>query len=276
MRRLFLPIAAFLLAAWTFGGPLRASAQTVTPPPGGKVSGRIVNQNQGTVVSESLEVMLHIWDKDFVDINMLHGQSAPDGTYVFTEVELQPQYLYGVMAIFEGVSYLSQILPPGDGSGSLELEVQVYETTKDTSTIQIDQLHVLFDFAEDGLETTEIYALSNSGERTVKDALSLDDGTQATSLYPLPADADYIFFQPEEEGRFIKFPGGYADTSPLLPGTQSGQHAVNYLVPYSQERTYRYVSPFNIKAMNFLLPQNAGVSLRGEGLAGPQLATLSN
>ncbi|MFA5874524.1 MAG: hypothetical protein WC832_11225, partial [Anaerolineales bacterium] len=37
-----------------------------------------------------------------------------------------------------------------------------------------------------------------------------------------------------------------------------------------QVQTYSYTPPLNIKTMNFLLPQDAGVSLKGEGLAGPQ------
>lgn len=275
MKKYLIPPIAAFLALW-LSGPVRVLAQAAAPPPDGEVSGRIINENQGAVVTESLEVMLHIWDQNYADINMLHAQSAPDGTFRFAGIALQPQYLYAVMATFDDVTYQSKALSPTDGSNQLQLDVPVYETTTDTSAIQVEQLHVLFNFAEDGLETTEIYLLSNTGKHTVKDAVKLEDGTPATLRYPLPADADYIFFQPDEQGRFIKFPDGFADISPLPPGEQVDQHAVKYLVPYSQGQVYSYTAPLNIKAMNFLLPQNAGVTLKGDGLAGPKPVTLGN
>lgn len=262
--------------------PVPARAQTVTPTtptsaasaPTGEVSGRIINQNTSTAVTESQEVMLHIWDQQNAEINMLHAQAAPNGTFLFTGVDLRSQYVYGTMAVFDGVTYVSQIVPPKEGSNQLVLDVPVYETTPDASAVQVDQMHVLFDFATDGLQTTEIYALSNTGVRTVKDAVKLDDGKPATMRYPLPKDADYIFFQPDTADRFVKFAGGFADTSPLMPGGQGDRFAVQYMVPYTQSGTFEYMAPVNIKALNFLLPQGSGVTLKGEGLAGPQPVTL--
>jgi len=277
MRRL--PALLFAaLAVVLIPRPLPVRAQTITPPAPtaeasvgtGEVSGKIVDQNLGAPVTGVQEVMLHIWDANNTDINMLHASSAADGSFLFTGVDMQAQYVYGVMAIFDGVTYLSQVIPPNDGSNELQLDLPVYETTQDLSTVQVDQMHVLFNFAPDGLELTEIYAVSNSGQRTVKDATKLDDGKTATLRYPLQADADYIFFQPDESDRFVKFAGGFGDTAALLPDEQGSRFAVQYMVPYAGQREYDYTAPVNIKAMNFLLPQNSGVQLKGEGLTGPE------
>ncbi len=274
MKSLLFFVFAALSAGLVFR-PVAVLAQTVTPPPPtGEVSGKIINKNSGEAVTESQEVMLHIWDQQNADINMLHVHSAADGTFLFTGVDLQPQYVYGTMAVFDGVTYISQILPPKAGSDQLELDVPVYETTQDPSTIQAEQMHVLFNFAQDGLETTEIYSLSNDGKRTVKEAVKLDDGKTATLRYPLPSNADYVFFQPDTADRFVKFPGGFADTYPFLPGGQGDQYAVQYMVPYSEQQAFHYTAPVYIKAINFLLPQNSGVHLKGDGLAGPQPVTL--
>src|SRR5512138_3711353 len=193
--------------------PLPVRAQTVTPPAPtseaatgtGQVSGKIIDQNLGAPVTGVQEVMLHIWDANNTAINMLHANSAADGSFLFTGVDLQAQYVYGVMAVFRGVTYLSAVIPPKEGSQQLQLDVPVYETTQDLSAVQIDQMHVLFNFAADGLELTEIYAVSNSGQRSVKDAVKLPDGKTATLRYPLQASADYVFFQPDESERFVKF-----------------------------------------------------------------------
>lgn len=276
-------LAVALLSAGLALRPAPVQAQTVVPPtpsqqstavPTGKVSGKVVDQNKGSAVTESQEVMLHIWDEQNNEINMLHAQSASDGSFLFTGVNLQPQYVYGTMAVFDGVTYLSQVVPPKEGSNQLDLDVPVYETTQDASAIQIRQMHVLFEFAPDGLQTTEIFALSNTGIRTVKDAVKLDDGKTATLRYPLPQDADYIFFQPDTSDRFVRFTGGFADTSPLMPGGEGDRFAVQYMVPYSGSRSFDYKAPANIQAFNFLLPQNSGVQLKGDGLQGPQPVTL--
>lgn len=280
MRKLaVLFIAAF--AAAVVARPFPARAQAITPPapttatatPAGEVSGTIIDENVGAAVTGVQEVMLHIWDANNTAINMLHANSAADGSFLFTGVDLQPQYVYGVMAVFQGVTYLSEVIPPKEGSQQLQLDVPVYETTQDLSAVQIDQMHVLFNFAPDGLELTEVYAVSNSGQRTVKDAVELADGKAATLRYALPADADYVFFQPDEGDRFVKFEGGFADTSALLPAEQSNRFAVQYMVPYTQQRDYDYTAPVNIKAMNFLVPENSGVQLKGNGITGPETMT---
>ncbi|MFH1906085.1 MAG: hypothetical protein ABIL11_01665 [Chloroflexota bacterium] len=276
MKKYFVVLMTVILFAWSVS-PTAANAQTPTPPAAtGEVTGVIVNQNQGTIVAESLEVMLHIWDEEYVELGMLHAQSQPDGTFRFTEVALEPGRLYAVMTIYDDVAYYSNTVPAVDGSSQLELDVPVYETTTDLSAVQIDQMHVLFDFAEDGLETTEIYIFSNQGERTVKDAVTLDDGQPATLRFPLPVDADFIFFQPDQQDRFVKFTGGFADTYPLMPGEGSAQIMVTYLTPFHDDYFYTYTAPVNIQAINFLLPEDVGVTLQGAGLSSSQPMTLNN
>jgi hypothetical protein len=254
-------------------------AQTDTPPvdaTGGVVLGKIINQNKGDPVTGSLDIMLHIWDQQYVDLGMEHGKSEADGTFKFSNVVFDPQLLYAVMTTFENVTYFSDTVPGPADSDELELTVPVTETTSDLAAVEIDQLHLLFDFAEDGIETTEIYVLSNLGKRTVKEAVTVGDGEPATLSFPLPTDADFIFFQPEGQDRFIKFSGGFADTYPLLPGESSEQFSVQYLVPFSSGRTYTYTAPVNAQAINFLLPADSGVTLEGKGLSNPQPYTLEN
>jgi len=255
-----------------------ALAQTETPPTGptGKVMGTIINQNTGTAVAEELDVMLHILDQDSTEAGMVHGKSQSNGTFLFTDVAFDEQLQYAVMATYDGVTYFSDTVPVDMTSMQVALEVPVYESTSDLANIQVDQMHVLFNFAEDGLETKEIYILSNTGERTVKDVYKLDGDISAALKFPLPSSADYIFFKPDDQDRFVKFDGGYADTYPILPGTQSAQIMVSYLVPFSDGGTYSYTAPLNIARINFLLQENANVALQGTGLTGPERMALED
>lgn len=269
MKKYFLLLT---ILVWAWGAtPQGTRAQEPTPEAAtGVVTGQIFDQNKSAVVAKSQEVMLHVWDESYQELGMLHAQSQPDGIYRFSAVDLVPGRFYAVMTTFDDVVYSSTTVPAPADSNELKLDVPVYETTSDPSTLQIDQMHVLFDLATDGLDTTEIYIISNSGERTVKDAITLADGKKASLRFPLPAKADFVFFQPDEQDRFIKYSGGFADTAPVQPGEQSDQLSVKYLVPFDQEQTYSFTAPLDIKMMNFLLPKDKGVSVQGTGLAGPQ------
>lgn len=255
-----------------------AFAQTDTPPTGptGEVTGTIVNQNTGDTVSEQLDVMLHILDENYMESGMLHGQSSLDGTFLFADAPFDGGLQYAVMATFDGVTYYSDIVPVDMTSMQVSVQVPVYESTPDLTDVQVDQMHVLFNFAEDGMETKEIYILSNMGERTVKDVYKLDADKTATLEFPLPSDADFIFFKPDDQDRFIKLDGGFADTYPILPGAGSAQIMVNYLTPFSNGRTYTYTAPLNILSMNFLINEESNVTLQGQGLAGPERMTLED
>lgn len=279
MKRASLVLVLVLLALSAFGVRFVAAQTEVPPPPTGpvgQVTGTLVNRNTGKLVSESLEVMLHVLDKDFVDQNMLHAQSGTDGNFLFEDVPFADGLQFAVMTVYEGATYTSDTVPVDMSSLKVTVEVPVYETTPDLSALQVEQMHVLFDLAEDGLETKEIYVVSNPGDRTVKGAYELEDGKSATLEFPLPSDADYIFFKPDEQDRFVKLNGGFADTYPIPPGTESTQFMVTYLVPYSGEREYTYTAPMAIAQMNFLLPDQGNLALQGAGLMGPESMSLPN
>ena len=269
----FLIIALFAFSVY-FTRP--ALAQAETPPTGlvGEVRGTVTNRNTGKLVSESLEIMLHVLDQDLTDLDMKHAQSQSDGTFVFADVPFDANLQFSVMAIYDGATYSSNPSPADMNSMQVAVDVPVYDSTTDLTDVRIDQMHVLFDFAEDGLETKEIYVISSTSERTVKDVFPLEDDKSATLKFPLPADADYVFFKPDDPDRFLKFRGWFADTYPILPTTQTTQYMVNYLVPFAGEREYTYTAPLNIAQINFLVPEQANVSVRGSGLLGPEAITL--
>ena len=254
-----------------------ASAQSETPPasPLGKIRGTVINHNSDKVVAESLEVMLHILNMDYVDMDMVHGQSQPDGSFVFADVPFAADRQFAVMTTFNGVTYFSDTVPADMKSLQLAIDVPVYESTKELATVQVDQMHVLFESSPDGLETKELYIISNSGARTVKDAYDLGEDKFGALKFPLPQDADYIFFDPDDKDRFVKQDGAFVDTYPLLPQSQL-QVMVSYLIPYSGKRTYSYTPTLNIARMNFVIPEQAGISLAGTGLTGPEPMSLQD
>jgi LPXTG-motif cell wall-anchored protein len=110
----------------------------------------------------------------------------------------------------------------------------------------------------------------------VKDVFDVGDGKFAALKFPLPGDADYIFFKPDDQERFVKLTGAFADTYPLLPGGQPSQIMTSYLMPYSEKREFTYKAPVDVAQINFLLPDQAGISLKETGLVGPESTTLQD
>lgn len=269
-------LLAFLLIVIVL--PSKAQDQTTINPqaaPGGVITGVVINRSKGGAIPQSLDVMLHIMDQNYAEKGMLHGKSLPDGSYKFDTVPLDTGLVYAVMGIYQGVAYYSNIVPL-EGKTPLKIDLPIYENTNDLSQAQVNQMHVLFNFAQDGLEVKEIYILSNLGDRTITGTLKLDENRSATILYPLPAEADYIFFEPNDSERFVKLTGGFADRAPLVPGERSDQLMVNYLLPASEQLSYTFTAPLNIKMINFLLPAAAGVTLNGENLGAPQKTALQD
>ncbi len=262
-----------LLAIALLSLPGTAHAQTPTPlpedaftAPTGEITGQIVNKSPGGTVPEQLDLMLHIWDKNYNGIGMLHGQSLPDGSFLFSDVGFDPDLVYAVMASYKGVTYFSDVQSPKPDATSLEFELPIYETVADLSAVSIDQSHVLFYFDQGGLEVLEMYILSNSGEYTVADAVTLEDGRSATLQFPLPEEAVAVTFNSQNDGRYIQFPGGFADTAPLAPGQGSAQVAVRYFLPYTDELNFVFAPPMGVERLEFLIAQDEGIRFEGEGL----------
>lgn len=277
MKRILLFL---LILFFTFSGyevqPVLAQDKTPPVGPKGEIRGTVINRNSGEVVEEVLEVMLHVLDLDYVDKDMVHGQSQADGTFIFPDVPFDANTQFAVMATFDGVTYFSDVVPADMTSLQVSIDMPVYETTKDLAAVQVDQMHVLFEFSVDGLETKELYIISNSGERTVKDVYDLGENKFAALKFPLPVDADYVFFKPDDQDRFVKLEGAFADTYPILPGSQPSQVMTSYLVPFSGERVYTFTAPVNVTQINFLLPDESGISLQGTGLIGSESTTLQD
>lgn len=248
------------------------SAQTDAPPEGtpegrtGEVKGTIVNRSPGASVLESMAVMLHTWDQNYMGKGMLHGQSAPDGSFHFIEVIFEPNLLYAVMANYEGSTYYSDIVVLNGEETSLEFEVPIYDTTTDLTHAQLDQVHILFFFNQGGLEVTEVYILSNLGDYTVKDAVLLDDGLPATLKFPLPENAANVTFDSNDNDRFVQYPGGFADSSPLVPGDRSNQIVVRYVLPYENKLSYTFTPPLATNGVKFLVLKDPNINIEGDEL----------
>lgn len=256
-------------------------AQTDTPSDNvvmGDVTGVVVNNSPDGIVPENLELMLHVWDQNFIGQGMYHWQSLPDGSFIFSDIELNPALNYAVMASHDGSAYFSEIKTPAPEDTSLVFEVLIYETTGNLSQVTIDQAHVFFYFEQGVMEVMEIYILSNMGEFTVKDAVTLDNGQLATLVFALPENAVSVSFNNNDDSRFFQTPGGFADTSPLIPGKDSAPIIVQYTTLYEDQFSYIFQPPVMVKNLEFFVAQDEGITIEAgnQDLTYDGLQTIQN
>lgn len=261
-------ITLFILLSLTRAA--QAQTETPLPAPGswkGQVSGTIVNRTPGGNLPQELALMLHAWDEQGNEKLMVDGKSASDGRFQFRDVAFDPGLTYGVMLDYNGTSYFSSYTKVKKGDADLKLEIPIYETTTDASTIKASNLHLLFSYDEQGLSISQVYVLTNSGQRTVKDGVTLPSGRKAAIKLPLPEDAKNVQFNGDDPTRFILLSDGFADTAGIIPGDQTSQIMLNYHLPFQEGMSFDYKATLPVEAISLLVPQDSNLSLQGERLA---------
>lgn len=262
-------LGLWLLLAVTL--PVSVRAQDGTPPAvgasswKGEVTGSITNGTPGASIPGNVDVMLHGWNNTEEKV-MLHGKSAPDGSFRFADVDFDPGLSYSAMVTYKDVAYFSEPAQVKEGDLSLSFNTPVYETTDDLSQVKIDQMHVLFYAQEGELVVTEVYILSNAGNQTVKDTLVLPSGRKGSLKFPLPEDATNVEFDTQSTDRFIQVDGGFVDTAPLTPGENNSQVMVRYTLPYTGEFSYDFTAPVAVSGLSFLVPEESGLKLQSSSL----------
>ena len=116
------------------------------------------------------------------------------------------------------------------GITELDLPIEMYDTTSDSSGLVVDRLHYFFDQVDqETLRVAELFIISNPGNKSVIP----DETSGATLEFDLPADAENLEILDGEIGdRFIKTEEGFGDTFPIRPGFGEVQIMFAYDLPF--------------------------------------------
>jgi len=249
----------------------RAAAQTEAPSPDGRtgaVIGQIVNGTEGGAVPESLAVMLHAWD-DNSETVMLEGVSDSSGVFRFDGVPMKDGWVFAAMLSYNDLSFFSDRGPVTADTQEILLPLQIYETASDASPVRLSQLHTFFDFGPGEVLITEVYVLSNPTDRAILGGLQLADGKTGTLQFMLPAEANKVKFESDDNSRFVITPYGFADTGAVLPGESSTKAIVSYTLPYVSGMTFTHAVNYPVEMMSAITSADSGVMLAGNGLSEP-------
>lgn len=242
---------------------VRAFSFDAAPPEiaKGTVTGKLTNGTAGAAVPSGLEVTLHLFD-NFQETGAVAAATGSDGAFEFSGVELLPDRALIVSAEHDGVTYASDVGVVTEGQTTFDLPLTVFEAASDPAALSIERMHVVFEFNEGYVQVGELFVIANNGDRAFAPAAP----GGPTTAFPLPQGYSDLGFQDGSLGdRYLQTADGFADTAPVLPGSNSRQILVSFKLPYIDSLAFSQTLPYPSAAVNILLP-DSGVALSGSGV----------
>jgi mono/diheme cytochrome c family protein/5-hydroxyisourate hydrolase-like protein (transthyretin family) len=226
-----------------------------------EVSGQVIN---GTTQqpAANLEISLRRFDGT-QELEPLLGQTDSQGRFRFESVEFSSQRAVVIEATYLGVAYFSEVAQAEAGQNALELGVTIYDTSRDTTAITMDRLHLFLEPlpGQDVVRVGALALLSNSDARAIVAA-----GTgEGTLFFDLPKSAVNLQLQEGElGGRFIQTETGFADTLAVIPGQGSHQVVFAFDVPYTRSAKLEFPLRYPVSGEIIVVPD--GMRVESEAL----------
>jgi hypothetical protein len=233
--------------------PLAPASET------GTISGVVVNGTSNAALPQGLEVSVVGLDGN-VPVFEVGQPIDVDGNFIADGLEIVPGRVFGALVEYQGVVYYSIGGHFMEDSPQLELPITIYETTADESDLAVERLHLIFDFSIEGLvEISELWLLSNSGDRTVVQA-----GGQNTIPITLPEGFSNLRFDTTVEELYTITENGFVIHEPIRPD-EPLEVVFSFTLPYS--RGLDFIQPLDLPVgAVVLLTEVEAPQIEGRGL----------
>jgi mono/diheme cytochrome c family protein len=225
------------------------------------IQGVVVNAS-GSELPEALEVEIGSFDH----VNSPITVTVPlqdDGTFQTTELDILRENMYFASVSHEGVTFGSDLVIAESKEDPIDLRIQLYDVTTDTSGLYSDRLHLFIEPRGDGMvSVVELYVVSNPTNK----AVAADSKKGYALEFDIPEGATNLSFQDSVLGeRYIETENGFGDEIFILPGV--GEHEVifSYDLPYDGSLDLSHPVNLQTNAVVILIPED-GIKIRGEGL----------
>jgi mono/diheme cytochrome c family protein len=227
----------------------------------GSISGQVVNAT-GKEIPAGLTVTLHGYDS-MEEAVTLTTQTGSGGGFEFAGVEMPPDRVFIASVEYDQGTYSSDVIHPSSQDLLDDLQVTVYDSTTDPAALEVERMHVFFDFNTPGVvQVVELFLISNPSQEMVVPA----GAGQAVVNFGLPEGATNLQFEQGAFGeRYIQTQNGFGDSQPVAPGM--GQHQVlfAYELPYERSLDLLLPLPLPVNAAVVMVPQ-VGVKAQGAAL----------
>ncbi|HEY4720843.1 MAG TPA: c-type cytochrome, partial [Anaerolineae bacterium] len=177
-------------SAASTGSVTTTTSLTGTPPVPGTIVGYIVNGTAGASTPGNLPITFYVFPGGTGNTVVTQTlQSDAQGRFIVNNVQASHGDLVAAGTTYKDLQFHSELVPYA-AQISITVPITVYESTTDASKVQIDTLHVVVVPDANGLQVSEIYVLSNSGDRWVAGfgqpimRLGLPAGAQNFSIDP--------------------------------------------------------------------------------------------
>ena len=226
----------------------------------GTVSGKINNGTPNGKIPTEQPVVLNIFD-NFKPTESITVTAKTDGAFIFNDVRLKDGRAFILSANYNGVLYLSDIGNVSSGKTVYDMPIQIYEVTNDPGAMQIERLHIVFEFDNGNASVGELYIINNLGDR----AYAAAKLGEATLNFSLPSGYKNLRFEDGDLGeRYKQTADGFADTQAVQPGAGSSQIVTQYTLPYTDRLTFSQKVFYTTNNLSILVP-DVGVTLSGGG-----------
>jgi hypothetical protein len=225
------------------------------------VTGFVMNASGG-LAPAGAAINLHAFDQMQI-VYTATTTLEEDGSYTFVDLEMLPGRAFLTTVDYGGVVYGSDLAIAEAGKSSLDLPIQVYDSTTDPSSLSVDRLHYFFEFVDEStIRVLELYIISNPGNKTV---VAPNEGEPVLS-FKIPQDATNLQFEDGTMGdRYIQTSDGFGDTVPVRPGSANYQVMYSYEMPYNRKLDLSRPINMPVKAVVILVPEKS-VKVKGEGI----------
>jgi len=227
----------------------------------GIISGIVTNGSGGVVPAGSV-VTLHGFDEMQLVLTTT-TQIQPDGNYSFDQVALAPNQSFFTSVEFENVTYVSDLETVQTEESSINLPIEIFDTTTDVDVLTADRAHYFFQLSDPRLiQVVELYIISNNSSKT----LIASAAQVPVFTVPLPSEAVDLRFQDGLIGnKYLKTDNGFGVMTPIQPGQGVFQLLFSYQLPYDRKLDLIRTSPFDLHAFVVLASEN-DLTIQGTGL----------
>lgn len=224
--------------------------------PLGVVRGSVSNGTADAAIPADLELVLHVVDNEFNE-NTFETTVDASGAFAFEDVPMRSDRQYAVTAEYNGVLFVSEIVPVEADTTALDLPITVYEVGAEADDIQIENMMMQVGVTQGTLQMVQLVSFTNTSDRVY---IQRDDSGQRSVSVHVPQGAQYHDFM--GGGYTVSEDGTQVfDVSPVVPGQPHMMH-LTYMLPYPENASVSVE-----QMLDYSLAGQVEVLVATEGLA---------
>lgn len=225
----------------------------------GVINLRAVNGTLNGQIVANMPVTLRVYDTAGEVMSRTAMLDAA-GLVSFTELPVRPDYFYQAELDYGGGRFYGAPAQfPITGTRSISDILPVFETTTQSNTLTISELHMFVQNVGEGTVTmVEFYLFDNAGDRAFVGEEG-PEGRRRTLKISVPKDAQNLRFDGLGLGkRFFQEGDVIYDSDVVVPGQRAAQITMLYELPYRNGRTFERRVFYPVRRADVIVPEVTG------------------